>query len=362
MRASGHSPGLSGKNPPFIIPVFIAHQGCPHRCLFCNQRGISGAPEAEVGPALVRETICRQLAWPRRHPRAPVQVAFYGGSFTHLERERQEELLLAVAPFLESGQVREIRISARPDGVTPEIAAFLRGHGVGMVELGAQSLVDQVLTSSGRGHSAAQVEEAVGCLRRQGLEVGIQLMLGLPGDTTRRALTSARRAADLVPDLVRLYPCLVIAGSPLAELYRQGRYQPLSLPRAVALAGRMWTIFHHRNIPVARMGLQPSPSLEQNLLAGPHHPAFGELVLSRLLFARARACLAACPGKGLRRLSVARRDESLFRGRNNCNVKRLAGLGFLAGVEIVLSATQPRQSVAMTEGLAPSVDRVLMSR
>lgn len=334
---------------PFIIPIFITHQGCPHRCLFCNQRGITGAPGEEIGPARVRETVRDQLAWPRRHSQAPVQVAFYGGSFTSLDQGRQERLLLAVAPFLQGGQVREIRISARPDAISPENAAFLARHGVRMVELGAQSLVDQVLVASNRGHSADQVEEAVGCLRRAGLGVGLQLMLGLPADTTCRALVSARRAAALTPDLVRLYPCLVIAGSPLAELHQQGRYHPLSLPRAVALAGRMRSIFQQHNIPVARMGLQPSLSLEKALVAGPYHPAFGELVLSRLLFNKVRAALAARPGQGRCCLSLARADESLFRGRNNGNVRRLAALGLLAGVEPKFNPGQPRQSVVVSE-------------
>lgn len=334
---------------PFIIPIFIAHHGCPHRCLFCNQRGITGASAGEVGPELVQETILAQLAWPRRNAGAQVQVAFYGGSFTSLARARQQELLLAVRPFLQSGQVRDIRISARPDAISPEIAVFLRQHGVAMVELGAQSMTDQVLAASGRGHSAAQVEEAVACLRRQGLGVGLQLMLGLPADTTCRALVSARQAAALAPDLVRLYPCLVISDSPLAELHRQGRYHPLSLLKAVALAGRMWRIFQQHSIPVARMGLQTSLSLEKTLVAGPHHPAFGELVLSRLLFNRVRAVLAARPGPGLYSLSLARADESLFRGRNNGNVHRLTGLGLLVGVETVFSPAQPRQSVVLTK-------------
>ena len=333
---------------PFIIPIFIAHQGCPHQCLFCNQRSITGAAEGMTGAREVAETIRAQLAWPRRHPEAPVQVAFYGGSFTGLPMERQEELLGAAQPFLASGQVQELRLSTRPDYVTPEIAGFLREQGVGIVELGAQSLDDGVLAASGRGHTAAQVGAAVACLKEAGIRVGLQLMLGLPGDSTIMALASARRAVALGPDLVRLYPCLVISGSPLAELYRQGKYQPLSLPRAVALAGRLWSIFKAQGIPVVRMGLQPSPSLEETMLAGPYHPAFGELVLSRLFFNRVRAALAARAPHQSHRLSLSKADESIYRGKGNGNVKRLAALGLLGGVETVFSAGQPRQSVVLT--------------
>ncbi len=332
---------------PFVIPIFIAHQGCPHQCLFCNQRGITGAAAGAVTSREVEETIRIQLAWPRRHPEAPVQVAFYGGSFTGLDRARQRELLGAAQPFLAAGQVRELRLSTRPDYVTPQIAGFLREQGVGIVELGAQSLDDGVLAASGRGHTAAQARQAVACLKEAGMRVGLQLMLGLPGDSTVTTLASARQAAALGPDLVRLYPCLVISGSPLAELYRQGQYQPLSLPRAVALAGRLWRIFAAQGIPVVRMGLQPSAALEKTVLAGPYHPAFGELALSRLFFNQVRAALAARVPHQPHRLCLAKADESIYRGRNNANVKRLAALGLLDGVETVFSASQPRHTLRL---------------
>lgn len=296
----------------------------------------------------VQQTIRAQLAWPRRNPSAPVQVAFYGGSFTGLAPERQRELLGAVQPFLAAGQVREIRLSTRPDYVTPEIALFLREHGVGIVELGAQSLDDRVLAASGRGHTAAQVRAAVACLKDEGIQVGLQLMLGLPGDSTTTALASGRMAAELEPDMVRLYPCLVVSGSPLAELHRQGQYQPLSLNRAVALAGRLWLIFKAQNIPVVRMGLQPSDSLEKTVLAGPYHPAFGELVLSRLFFTQVRAKLSSRPRRQPHRLTLAKADESIYRGSGNANVKRLAALGLLEGVETVFSACQSRQTVVLS--------------
>lgn len=335
--------------PPFVIPIFIAHQGCPHQCLFCNQRNITGVSEGKVTPGEVQETIRTQLAWPRRYPEAPVQLAFYGGSFTGLAIESQRELLGAVQPYLAAGKIQEIRLSTRPDYVTTEIACFLREHGVGTVELGAQSLDDRVLAASGRGHTAAQVRAAVACLKEAGIRVGLQLMLGLPGDTTATALASARQAADLGPDLVRLYPCLVIAGSPLAEIYRRGQYQPLTLSQGVALAGRLRRIFTEQGIAVVRMGLQPSDSLEKTVLAGPYHPAFGELVLSRLFFNTIRAALSARNNQQPCRLCIAKADESIYRGRNNANIKRLGALGLLEGVETVFSASQPRQTVQLVE-------------
>ncbi|MFZ5774490.1 MAG: elongator complex protein 3 [Thermodesulfobacteriota bacterium] len=333
---------------PLVIPIFIAHEGCPHRCLFCDQRAISGAGGEAVGPAQVVETVRLWLSRPRRHGGAPVEVAFYGGSFTMLPRSRQEELLAAVQPFLRAGQVGGIRLSTRPDAIDDGIADFLRRHRVSMVELGAQSLSDSVLAGSRRGHTAAQVGEAVACLRRAGLRVGLQLMLGLPGDSTRRARASAEAAAALRPDLVRLYPTLVIEGSPLSALYRQGRYAPLSLHKAVALAGRMWRIFASCDIPVARMGLQPSASLDASLLAGPHHPAFGELVLSRQLFNAARRCLCARERGKPHRLAIASADHSIFRGQRGIGMKRLAALGLLDGVDVVFSDCQQRMTVELS--------------
>ncbi len=343
---------------PFVIPLFLSHQGCPHQCLFCNQRGITGSGGDEVTPLQVEETIRRQLAWPRRRPEAPVQVAFYGGSFTGLPRARQAELLAVVQPFLASGQVREIRISTRPDYLNPEAALFLKNNGVRLVELGAQSLADQVLVASGRGHSAAKVPEAVAVLRGAGLRVGLQLMLGLPGETTRLAVQSASAAAALAPDLVRLYPCLVVAGSPLATLHRSGAYRPLGLARAVALAARLWRIFAAARIPVVRMGLQPSPSLEQNLVAGPYHPAFGELVLSRLFFNRVRKLLAGRDPDRLHTLVVAEADASIHRGQGKVSIRRLANLGLLAGVETVYSPAQPRQQPCLLAGRQDRLDKL----
>lgn len=332
---------------PLVIPVFIAHQGCPHRCLFCNQHSIAGVDGEPVGPTEVVETVDLWLSRPRRYPQAPVQVAFYGGSFTGLPLDRQQALLGAVQPFLRSGQVDGLRISTRPDGMDDQIARFLREHGVAIVELGAQSLDDVVLAASNRGHTEAQVRTAVACLRRAGLRVGLQLMLGLPGDSTRRALRSAAQAAALAPDLVRLYPTLVVAGSPLADDYQQGHYRPLSLLGAVALAGRMWRIFSAQGIPVVRMGLQPGPSLEASLLAGPHHPAFGELVRSRLLFNLARQRLAERePGQACR-LRIATADHSVFRGQRSRSLRRLADLGLLEGVDLFFSDNQPRMSVEL---------------
>ena len=331
----------------FVIPIFIAHEGCPHQCLFCNQHRITGSSAAPTTAGQVEDEIRSWLSRPRRNPDAVVQVAFYGGSFTGLPLQLQEELLGAVQPFIRAGQVREIRLSTRPDYIYGATVEFLKKYQVRLVELGVQSLDDSVLAASGRGHTAAQSEEAVRVLRSGGLDVGIQLMIGLPGDTTTKALATLRRTIDLSPDLVRIYPTLVIEGSPLAVMYDQGRYLPMSMNQAVALAALMKKILDKNGVVVARIGLQPALSLEEGLVAGPYHPSFGELVLSRLLFKQVRGVLTADHSLKKKRLIIAGADQSVFRGKGSRNIRRLIALGLLDDVEIVFDKEQPRQTVVL---------------
>jgi histone acetyltransferase (RNA polymerase elongator complex component) len=313
-----------------VIPIFIAHQGCPHRCLFCNQSPITGTGEQVGGldPAAVTAEIA---TWLHRSPRngRRVQVAFYGGSFTGLPLGRQQELLGAVQPFIRCGEVDGIRLSTRPDYVRPETPAWLLGFGVETVELGVQSMDQGVLDQSLRGHTVQQAEEALVLLARAGLQTGAQLMLGLPGETTAGALAGARRLAALRPTFARLYPALVIKGSGLATLYHQGRYQPLSLSRAVVLAARVAAILAQGGVRVIRTGLQPSAELEASLVAGPYHPAMGELVKARAYFKQLRHQLT--PYRGLPcRLTIAARDRSLLSGPKQCTLGRLQALGLMA--------------------------------
>jgi len=334
--------------PPLVIPVFISHQGCPHRCVFCDQYTITGKPETECFPvsaAEVRETVEQWLDHSRRRKKDAVQVAFYGGSFTGLPTARQEELLGAVRPYIEAGKVDAIRISTRPDYIDETVVALLKKYSVSIVELGIQSLDPGVLKASARGHSVAQSEEAVNLLKEKGFTVGAQIMCGLPGDTTVRLLATVRKIAALGPDFVRIYPTLVIRGSGLEKPYRSGSYRPLSLLQAVALAGRMKGILARHGIRVVRMGLQPSRELEDRVVAGPYHPAFGELVVSRALFRQARKVLRQKKKGGIKILTVAAADQSAFRGPDNVNMKRLDGLGLLDGIEVVFDKRQARNTV-----------------
>jgi len=328
-----------------VIPIFIPHEGCPHKCLFCNQHSISGHVAAPVTGAEVGETIRTWLARAKPANQGQAQVAFYGGSFTGLPAARQTELLAAVQPFREQGAVQEIRLSTRPDYIDRDRLDLLCRHGVSIIELGVQSCDDGVLHRAGRGHNRADIEQAVRLIQERNISFGIQLMLGLPGDRFHTLRSTVTAVIGLRPDFVRLYPVLVVQGSGLEGLYHRGGYRPLSLGRAVVLAAFMKKRFDDQGIRVVRMGLQPSAELEQSLVSGPYHPAFGELVQSRLMLQRTRQALAGVPGTAPVTLVIAARDQSIFRGLRSANMVRLRQLGLLDRFSLRVDPEQPRQTL-----------------
>jgi histone acetyltransferase (RNA polymerase elongator complex component) len=301
--------------------------------------------EKPVSGATVSRIIEQWLSRSRKQKYDNVQVAFYGGSFTGIPIRKQEELLRAVKPYIEDERVGTVRVSTRPDYVDDTGLALLQEYSVSIVELGLQSLDQGVLDSSARGHTTVQSENAIRLLKTKGFIVGAQLMCGLPGDSTCKLMATARGVAALAPDFVRIYPALVIKGSGLAGLYREKAYIPLSLPKAIILVCRLKRIFTRHNIRVVRMGLQPSQELENRVLAGPYHPAFGELVISRELFMQARQLLRSTGKSRIKHLSISAADESAFRGRGNMNIRRLVDLGLFNEVELVLDKKQSRGTV-----------------
>lgn len=264
---------------PLIIPLFIPHMGCPHRCVFCNQRAITGQAEEKLNSDQIRNEVKRFLKYGKRRF-STIQISFFGGSFLGLEKKTIFDLLNVARPFVENKSVDSLRFSTRPDTVSPETLDWIAPYPISTVELGVQSMNDTVLEAAQRGHTAADTVTAVAMLKRQGYQVGLQMMVGLPADDMSGAIQTARRVADLQPDFVRIYPTIVLAGSPLARLYRSGEYQPLSLEDCIPLVKQLFLFFKAKQIPVVRMGLQASDGLTDAgaLLAGPYHPAFGHLV------------------------------------------------------------------------------------
>jgi histone acetyltransferase (RNA polymerase elongator complex component) len=268
---------------PLIVPIFIPHQGCPHRCTFCNQKAITAETTPTPGPADMEARIEAYLSY-AGPGRQPAQVAFYGGNFLGLEKAALTALLDRLQPWLESGRLTGIRFSTRPDTITQERLAWIAPYPVHTIELGVQSMNDHVLTRSRRGHTAADTRQAMGRLKSAGYQTGIQLMLGLPADSAQGALETAQAVVQLKPDLVRIYPTLVISGSCLAASFKAGRYTPLTLEEAVAQAKALVRLFHRHRICVIRLGLQAADGLADpaTVIAGPYHPAFGHLVYAGL--------------------------------------------------------------------------------
>lgn len=263
------------------VALFVPHAGCPHRCSFCDQRAISGQSEP-LEPSAVAEA-CRTAVKTMPTGAAQAEIAFFGGSFTAIDRSYMRRLLEAAAPFVADGSFGGIRVSTRPDAVDEPVLAILRSYGVTAVELGAQSMDDAVLRLNRRGHTAADTRRAAGLIRQAGFSLGLQMMTGLPGDTDEKAYRTARELAALHPDTVRIYPTVVMRDTPLERWYREGRYTPSALEDAVELCARLLYFFEaERHIPVIRLGLHAGEEMQQGRVAGPWHPAFRELCEGRL--------------------------------------------------------------------------------
>jgi histone acetyltransferase (RNA polymerase elongator complex component) len=271
--------------PPLIIPIFIPQLGCPHQCVFCSQPAITDTPRRCPTPDQIRREVDRFLQYGKR-PCSTVQISFFGGNFLGLKPASIQRLLEAAAAFVHRGTVDSIRFSTRPDTINEKRLELLTGFPVSTIELGVQSMHDRVLALAERGHRAADTVAAAGRIKQRGYRLGLQMMVGLPGDSDDGAMETARRMAALAPDFVRIYPTLILAGSPLADWFRAGRYRPMPLDACVTLVKRLYLFFKTRHIPVIRMGLQASDGLngKTGLVAGPYHPAFGHQVYAEIVF------------------------------------------------------------------------------
>ena len=302
------------------IPIFVPHLGCPHGCVFCNQRRITGQTDA-VTPDMARKIVEQALHTIDRENTC-VEIAFFGGSFTAIPLSEQEAFLRAVEPYRRGGIVDGIRLSTRPDCIGEENLSLLRGYGVTSIELGVQSSDGGVLARSRRGHTFADVEAAARLIRRFGFELGLQMMLGLPGDTEEKSLKTAADIASLSPDTARIYPTVVLRGSALCDLYEKGLYTPLPLEKAVAWCAQIYALFAQCGITVLRMGLMASEDLRGGLVAGPYHPAFGERVHARLFLDKMRKLLAGRRG-GAAALRVNPKDMSKAVGQRRQNIETI---------------------------------------
>jgi len=264
-----------------IIPIFIPHVGCPHDCVFCNQAKITGVLREEydsIDAGYVRKVVRDYLETIDRD-NTELEVSFFGGTFTAIDIRKQRELLSVTKELKETGIIDRIRLSTRPDYINLFILSHLKEHLVDIIELGVQSLSEDVLEASKRGYSPKAVEDASKMIRSFGFTLGHQLMTGLPLDTEEKDLLSVRESIRMKPDIARIYPALVIRDTEMADLYLAGSYEPYSLDRAVAVTSKMLSEYEKAGVNVIRVGLQPTDEIApgRDVLAGPYHPAIREL-------------------------------------------------------------------------------------
>lgn len=312
-----------------IIPVFVPHWGCPNDCVFCNQRRISGQQQSATADT-VKEAI--ETAAALLPSGAKRQLAFYGGSFTAIPTAEYTALLAAAKPYIDRGELSSIRLSTRPDAIDERVLARLREYGVETVELGAQSLCDEVLRLSGRGHTAQDVVNASQLIKAGGFKLILQMMTGLPGDSVERSIDTAERIIALRPDGVRIYPTVIVRDTALYDLWQAGLYREHSVEEAVEYCAKLVPRFERAGIPIIRLGLNPTEELSAGAAAGgAYHPALGELVKSRLMLGRMRELLADIPAGSTVTLEVGRGRTSQAVGQHRANIKALCdGLGIKA--------------------------------
>ena len=314
------------------ISVFVPHNGCPHQCSFCNQKEITGQvfqPTADD----VRAAINTALA--SLGDRAKdAELAFFGGSFTAIDRSYMTELLSAAYPFVRDGSIYGIRISTRPDAIDCERLNILKSFGVTAIELGAQSMDDEVLAANRRGHTSEDVSIASELICSYGFSLGLQMMTGLYKSSDEKDIRTAEKLAALRPDTMRVYPTVVMKGTQLAELFVSGEYKAPDTQQAVRLCTRILRFFEEQGIPVIRLGLHDSPSLRESMIGGAYHPAFRELVESGIMLENALAALEKNGTKsGEVTFLVSEQSVSRFTGQKRSNIIALSERGIKAAVK-----------------------------
>ena len=270
----------------YIIPIFVPHLGCPNDCIFCNQKSISGQKKN-----LTKEEAKKQIDSfldNLKDKKEEKEIAFFGGSFTGIEEEKQNELLELANEYIKKGEVKSIRISTRPDYIDKKILKRLKKYHVKTIELGVQSASDYILDRTERGHSFEDVKKASKLIRRYGFVLGHQMMVGLPESTRKDEISTAKELIKLKPKIVRIYPVLVVKGTKLEKEYKDGKYEPLSVVQAVEICKELVRMFADKKIEIIRVGLQNTDEIsdpkneKSEVVAGPYHPAFRQLVESSL--------------------------------------------------------------------------------
>ena len=311
------------------VGLFVPHNGCPHQCSFCNQRAISGQSK-QVTPEDVDKAV--EIAMKNPDSKGG-EIAFFGGSFTAIDRRTMTELLAAAYRYVEDGSFKGIRISTRPDAIDGEICRILKSYGVTAVELGAQSMDDNVLRLNRRGHTAEDVVNASKMLKSFGFELGLQMMTGLYGSSDGDSIDTAKKIIALNPATVRIYPTVVIGGTELAELYKSGEYVPQTVDSAAELCAKLLLMFDEAGIAVIRTGLHSGGGVEGDYIAGAYHPAFRELCEGKIYLGKAVDFINENQiPKGKINIHVSPDAISKMTGQKRSNIAKLRELGYDAKI------------------------------
>ena len=300
------------------ISIFVPHLGCPQQCSFCNQKTITGTvsqPTADDVRNAVRTALNKKGY--------EYEIAFFGGSFTAIDRTYMQTLLQAAYECVDGERVKGIRISTRPDCIDGDVLELLKQYGVTSIELGAQSMDDEVLKANLRGHTAADVVTASKMIQDSGFALGLQMMTGLYLDTDEKAIETAKKLIALHPKTVRIYPTVVLKGTYLAELYDNEVYKPQTVDDAAALCTKLLPMFEKAGIKVIRLGLHASNDIKKNMVAGAYHESFGEIVQSRFMLNKV---LAYPPGNY--EIKVNPKSVSKLKGNQKRNVYFLMEEGY----------------------------------
>lgn len=294
-----------------IIPIFIPHAGCPHDCVFCNQKAIT----ARNAPPTLEDTVAaieRNLTTIKSNPAIKtVEIAFFGGSFTGIPMEEQSAYLEIAKSYKDRGIIDKIHMSTRPDYINEEILDNLKKYDADIIELGVQSFDPDVLRLSARGHSQKVVYESSALIKKYGFTLGIQLMIGLPGDSYEKCMDSVAQTIKIAPDIARLYPTVVIEDTGLYEMAKRGTYKPLSQHEAVMTTKDMYRALTGAGINVIRVGLKSTDIINSDsdaIGAGSYHPAFRQLVEAEL----AKEDMEAALGELLNDAFTQKPDEKIY--------------------------------------------------
>lgn len=312
------------------IAFFIPHMGCSNLCSFCNQRIISGSIEA---PSFddIKSTCEREYSRMSLSQRRNTQIAFFGGSFTAIDRDLMIGYLDCVQEFLGSDGFSGIRISTRPDAISDEILCVLKEKSVTSIELGAQSMDDYVLRKNLRGHTSYQIEQACKKIFEYDIELGMQIMVGLPGQSKQSVMDTAKRVADIHPATIRIYPVVIFKGSLIEQWYDSGQYVPPTLDEGIELCSKLLELFNDHNIKVIRLGLHAQKTMEKDIVAGLYHPAFKELCESRIYLRKLKFLFKNLKA-GSYKILVNSSEVSKVIGHKKRNIKILNDAGYFLKV------------------------------